>query len=146
MRHQINFRKLNRTSSHRWAMLRNMVTSLIHYERIKTTVPKAKELRRVADWMITLGKRGDLHARRQSLKVVRDKEAMHKLFDTLGPRYVHRPGGYTRILRIGHRRGDAADMCVMEFVDREGEIRKAKPVDEETVKRNQGLKILLEEN
>eukprot|EP00511_Aplanochytrium_stocchinoi_P002132 CAMPEP_0204829338 /NCGR_PEP_ID=MMETSP1346-20131115/7455_1 /ASSEMBLY_ACC=CAM_ASM_000771 /TAXON_ID=215587 /ORGANISM="Aplanochytrium stocchinoi, Strain GSBS06" /LENGTH=129 /DNA_ID=CAMNT_0051959035 /DNA_START=170 /DNA_END=559 /DNA_ORIENTATION=- len=125
-----------------------MVTSLIHYERIKTTVPKAKELRRVADWMVTLGKKGSLHARRQSLKVVRDKAAMHKLFDVLGPRYINRPGGFTRIVRVGHRRGDAADMCVMEFVDKEGELRKAKPVDENTVKRNRGigLQILLEQD
>mmetsp|Transcript_19688 Transcript_19688/g.28973 ORF Transcript_19688/g.28973 Transcript_19688/m.28973 type:complete len:150 (-) Transcript_19688:46-495(-) len=125
MRHRKAFRKLSRTSSHRWAMLRTMVTQLIKHERIKTTVPKAKELRRVADKMVTLAKGGTLHHRRQALAVVREKEAVHKLFSDLAERYAERPGGYTRIVKTGHRFGDAADMCLIEYVDREGELRKS---------------------
>jgi large subunit ribosomal protein L17 len=97
-------------------MFRNMVTSLLDHERIFTTLPKAKELRRWADWMITLGLRGDLHARRQVLAVVRDKGVVHKLFADLAPRYQNRPGGYTRIVKAGYRRGDAAPMCIIELV------------------------------
>jgi large subunit ribosomal protein L17 len=97
-------------------MFRNMVTSLLEHEQIYTTVPKAKEIRRWADWMITLGKRGDLHARRQALAVVRKKEIVHKLFAELAPRYQNRPGGYTRIIKVGYRRGDAAPMCLIELV------------------------------
>jgi len=118
MRHRKSGRKLNRTSSHRLAMFRNMVTSLLEHERIYTTVPKAKDLRRWADWMVTLGKRGDLHARRQALAVIRKKGIVHKLFAELGPRYQNRPGGYTRIIKVGYRRGDAAPMCLIELVDR----------------------------
>ncbi|MDY6910175.1 MAG: 50S ribosomal protein L17 [Thermodesulfobacteriota bacterium] len=116
MRHQKSGRKLNRNSSHRLAMFRNMVTSLLDEERIYTTVPKAKELRRWTDWMITLGKRGDLHARRQALSVVCDKGVVHKLFAELGPRYQNRPGGFTRIVKMGFRRGDAAPMCLIELL------------------------------
>lgn len=128
MRHRIDFRKLNRTSEHRWAMLRNMVTSLVHHDRIRTTVPKAKELRRVADQMVTLAKNGSLHSRRQAARVMRDHESLNKLFHTLGPRYEERPGGYTRVLKCGNRHGDWAPMAYIEFVDRDGEMRPARPV------------------
>ena len=140
MKHGVGFRKLNKSTKHRWAMLRNLVTSLIQHERIRTTVPKAKELRRVAEQMVTLGKRGDLHARRQAAKVVRDKATLHKLFATIAPRYQERNGGYTRILRVGPRYGDMADMAIIEYVDRYGELRPAsrpwelqvKAIEEET--------------
>ena len=108
-------------------MLRNMVTSLIHHERITTTSAKAKELRRVAEKMITHAKVGNLHHRRLAAAVVRERSAVVKLFEILGPRYQERPGGYTRIMKFAKpRRGDSADMSVIEFVDREGELRKAK--------------------
>ncbi len=97
-------------------MFRNMVTSLLDHERIFTTIPRAKELRRWADWMITLGKRGDLHARRQVLTVVRSKDVLHKLFAEIAPRFQDRQGGYTRIVKAGFRRGDAAPMCLIELV------------------------------
>ncbi len=116
MRHGVSGRKLNRTTSHRSAMFRNMVTSLLQHERIYTTLPKAKELRRWGDWMITLGKRGDLHARRQALATIRVKNTVHKLFEELAPRYQNRQGGYTRIVKVGFRRGDAAPMCLIELV------------------------------
>ncbi|NTV41679.1 MAG: 50S ribosomal protein L17 [Syntrophobacteraceae bacterium] len=116
MRHGVSGRKLNRSTSHRFAMFRNMVTSLLRHERIFTTVPKAKELRRWCDWMITLGKRGDLHARRQALSLLREKNIAHRLFEELAPRYVNRQGGYTRIIKVGFRRGDAAPMCLIELV------------------------------
>src|SRR5512141_3365306 len=105
MRHGVAGRKLNRTTSHRLAMFRNMVTSLLDQERIYTTLPKGKDLRRWTDWMITLGKQGDLHSRRQALSFIRTKEVVHKLFTDLGPRYQSRPGGYTRIIKVGFRRG-----------------------------------------
>ena len=121
-------RKLGKDSAHRWAMLRNMVTSLIYHERIKTTTPKAKELRRVADQMITYAKKGDLHNRRLAAGVVREKAAVVKLFEILGPRYEDRQGGYTRVLKLGQpRREDSGDMAYIEFVDRDGELRKPKP-------------------
>ena len=116
MRHGVSGRKLNRTTSHRTAMFRNMVTSLLQHERIYTTLPKAKELRRWADWMITLGKRGDLHGRRQALATIRVKSTVHKLFEELAPRYQNRQGGYTRIVKVGFRRGDASPMCLIELV------------------------------
>jgi large subunit ribosomal protein L17 len=128
MRHNVSGRKLNRTTSHRMAMFRNMVTSLLDHGRIYTTIPKAKELRRFADAMITLGKRGDLHARRQALSVIREKDVVHKLFSELGPRYQNRPGGYTRIVKVGFRRGDAAPMCLVELVMDEMKPRKASDV------------------
>ncbi|SMC26106.1 LSU ribosomal protein L17P [Desulfacinum hydrothermale DSM 13146] len=133
MRHRKSGRKLNRTSSHRTAMFRNMVTSLLEHERIYTTVPKAKEIRRWADSMITLGKRGDLHARRQALGVVRSKAVVHKLFAELGPRYQDRPGGYTRIVKMGYRRGDAAPMCLIELVG--GETQPPKKAEKPAEKR-----------
>jgi large subunit ribosomal protein L17 len=116
MRHKVAGRKLNRTTSHRLAMFRNMVTSLLDHERIYTTLPKAKELRRWAEQMVTLGKRGDLHARRQALAVIREKSVVHKVFTDLATRYQARPGGYTRIVKVGFRRGDAAPMCIIELV------------------------------
>lgn len=118
MKHRVVGRRLDRTTEHRTAMLRNMVTSLIRHERIQTTTPKAKELKRFADKVITLAKKGSPHARRIAHREVRDVEALNKLFDTLAGRYEARPGGYTRVIRIGRRAGDAADMSVIELVDR----------------------------
>jgi large subunit ribosomal protein L17 len=116
MRHLKSGRKLNRTSSHRWALMRNLVTALLRDEKIRTTDPKAKELRRWADRVITLGKQGSLHARRRALGIVQDKAVVRKLFDTIGPRFKDRPGGYTRIIKIGQRRGDAAPLSLIELV------------------------------
>ena len=128
MRHGVSGRKLNRTTSHRSAMFRNMVTSLLQHERIFTTLPKAKELRRWADWMITLGKRGDLHGRRQALATIREKAAVHKLFAEIAPRYQNRQGGYTRIVKVGFRRGDGSPMCLIELIaDTESAPRKVRP-------------------
>ena len=117
MRHRKGPKKLGRSSSHRQAMLRNMVTSLLDHERIQTTDAKAKELRRVAERMITLGKRGDLHARRQALSFIRSKEVTGKVFDELADRYRERPGGYTRVMKLGQRQGDAAPMSIIELLD-----------------------------
>jgi large subunit ribosomal protein L17 len=119
MRHLKSGRKLNRTSSHRWALMRNLITSLLRDEKIQTTDPKAKELRRWADRVISLGKQGSLHARRRALGIVQDKAVVRKLFDTIGPRFKDRPGGYTRIIKIGQRRGDAAPISVIELVGAE---------------------------
>lgn len=119
MRHRLGLRKLNRTSSHRKAMLSNMAVSLLIHEQINTTLPKAKEMRRVADKMISLGKRGDLHARRQAFAYLRDEAAVAKLFGGLADRYKERPGGYTRVLKAGFRYGDAAPMAYIELVDRD---------------------------
>ena len=116
MRHLKSGRKLNRTSSHRRALIRNLITSLLRDEKIQTTDPKAKELRRWADRVITLGKQGSLHARRQALGIVQDKAVVRKLFDAIAPRFKDRPGGYTRIIKIGTRRGDAASMSLIELV------------------------------
>jgi len=117
MRHRKRHGKLGRTSAHRKALMRNMVTSLLDHERVETTDAKAKELRRVADKMITLGKRGDLHARRQALSTIRDKDVTAKLFDKLADRYREREGGYTRVLKVRQRVGDAAIMSIVELVD-----------------------------
>ncbi|MDH5298343.1 MAG: 50S ribosomal protein L17 [Desulfobulbaceae bacterium] len=117
MRHRKAGKRLGRTASHKKAMIRNMVTSLLAHERIVTTVPKAKEVRRVADKMITLGKRGDLHARRQALAFVRDEDVVTKLFAGLKDEYMDRNGGYTRIIRTGTREGDAAEMAILELVN-----------------------------
>lgn len=116
MRHRKAGRKLGRTTAHRSAMLRNMVTSLFEHERIVTTVPKAKEARRVADKMITLAKRGDLHARRQAYAYIRSKDVVAKLFDEIQTQYTDRNGGYTRIIKTGTRHGDAAPMAILELV------------------------------
>jgi len=118
MRHGHGLRKLNRTSSHRLAMLRNMSNSLLRHERIKTTLPKAKELRRVVEPLITLAKEPTVANRRLAFNLLRDREMVVKLFDELGPRYKSRNGGYTRILKFGFRVGDNAPMALMELVDR----------------------------
>jgi len=125
MRHRKQGRKLNRTASHRKAMFANMSAALITHEQIVTTLPKAKELRSVVDKLITLGKRGDLHARRQAISKTRDVAVVHKLFDVLGPRYKDRNGGYTRVLKAGFRYGDNAPMAVIELVDRDVEAKGA---------------------
>jgi large subunit ribosomal protein L17 len=117
MRHRRQHGKLGRSSAHRKALLRNMVTSLLEHERIETTHAKARELRRVADRMITLGKRGDLHARRRALSVVRSREVTAKVFGELAERYRERPGGYTRVLKLRRRAGDGAPMSIIELVD-----------------------------
>lgn len=116
MRHKVSGRRLGRTTSHRVAMLRNMVTSLFEHERIVTTTQKAKELRPVAEKMITLAKRGDLHARRQALSYIRDKNVVEKLFTEIKEKFEDRKGGYTRILRTGVRKGDCASMAIIELV------------------------------
>lgn len=123
MRHRLSGRKLNRTSSHRKAMFANMAAALIKHEQIKTTLPKAKELRPVVDRLITLGKRGTLHARRQALSFLQDRKLTDKLFTTLAERYADRPGGYTRVLRAGFRYGDAAPMAFIELVDRDPDAK-----------------------
>ena len=125
MRHRKQGRKLNRTASHRKAMFANMSAALIEHEQIVTTLPKAKELRSVVDKLISLGKRGDLHARRQAISKIRDVEQVKKLFDTLGPRYKDRNGGYTRVLKAGFRYGDNAPMAVIELVDRDVDAKGA---------------------
>ncbi len=125
MRHRNGARKLNRTSTHRKAMLSNMAVSLVIHEQIKTTLPKAKELRRVADKMITLGKRGTIHARRQAHSYLRDDSAVSKLFSALSERYKDRNGGYTRVLKAGFRYGDSAPMAMIELVDRDLDAKGA---------------------
>lgn len=116
MRHLKSGRQLSRNSSHRWALMRNLITALLREEKIQTTDPKAKELRRWVDRVITLGKRGDLHARRQAAAIIFDKTVVKKLFDTIGPRFKDRPGGFTRIIKLGIRHGDAAQMALIELV------------------------------
>jgi large subunit ribosomal protein L17 len=126
MKHRVAGRRLDRTTEHRTAMFRNMVTSLIKHERIVTTTPKAKELKRFADKIITLAKKGGVHARRLAFADVRDGEALSKLFDTIAPRFATRPGGYTRIVRVQNRVGDNAPMAMIELVERtpQGEEKK----------------------
>ena len=119
MRHGNAHRKLNRTAEHRRAMFGNMAAALIKHEQIVTTLPKAKELRPIVEKLITLGKRGDLHARRQAIAQMRDLPMVKKLFEVLGPRYKDRNGGYTRVLKAGFRYGDSAAVGVIEFVDRD---------------------------
>ncbi|HEY6199567.1 MAG TPA: 50S ribosomal protein L17 [Candidatus Binatia bacterium] len=119
MRHLRAGKKFNRSASHRRALLRNLVTSLLRHERIQTTDPKAKELRRWADWMIGLGKQGTLHARRQALAVIQDEAVVHKLFDSLAARFKERPGGYSRVVKIGWRRGDQAALSIVELLPAE---------------------------
>jgi len=125
MRHRLSGRKLNRTSSHRKAMFANMAGSLIEHEQIKTTLPKAKELRGVADKMITLGKQGNLHARRQAFAILRDGDQVSKLFGALADRYKDRHGGYTRVIKAGFRHGDCAPMAIVELVDRDADAKGA---------------------
>ncbi|MCK4590733.1 MAG: 50S ribosomal protein L17 [Candidatus Latescibacteria bacterium] len=119
MRHLKQGRKLGRTSSHRKAMLRNLVTSLVEHEGVKTTDAKAKEVRPLVEKLITLAKRGDLHARRQALAVLRGKKVAAKLFDTIAPRFADREGGYTRIIKVGQRKGDGASVSLIEILGRE---------------------------
>ena len=125
MRHGIAHRKLNRTASHRKAMFANMAASLVEHEQIVTTLPKAKEMKPFMDKLITLAKRGDLHARRQAISKVRDEAAVRKLFDVFGERYKDREGGYTRVLKAGFRHGDNAPRAVIELVDRDESARGA---------------------
>ena len=126
MRHGNSNRKLNRTHEHRKAMFANMVCSLIEHEQIHTTLPKAKELKRIVDKYITLGKKGSLHSRRQAISRLKQNSAVIKLFETLAPRYKERNGGYTRVLKAGFRYGDAAPLAVIEFVDRDVSAKGAK--------------------
>ena len=125
MRHRNVGRKLNRDSSHRKAMFANLAGSLIVHEQVVTTLPKAKDLRPIVEKLVTLAKRGDLHARRQAISELRDLATVKKLFETLGPRYKARAGGYTRVLKAGFRYGDSAAVAVIEFVDRDTEARGA---------------------
>ena len=123
MRHRSTGRKLNRTSKHRQMLFRNLSQALIKHEQIVTTLPKAKDLRPVVEKLVTLGKRGGLHARRQAFAQLRDDKIVTKLFDVLAERYTERPGGYTRVLKAGFRYGDSAPMAVIEFVDRDESAR-----------------------
>jgi large subunit ribosomal protein L17 len=157
MRHNKTGRRLGRNSSHRAAMMRNMVTSLIDHEKITTTVPRAKELRKIAEKMISLGKRGDLHARRQAMQVIRDRKVVGKLFEMIGPRYEKRPGGYTRILKTGNRLGDNAPVCIIELVEEEftpkpkkqapavEPVTAAAPVDETVAEQAAGEEEVVDE-
>ena len=126
MRHGKSGRRLGRTTSHREAMFRNLVTSFLNHEKITTTDAKAKEIRSVAEKMITLGKRGDLHALRQAASYIREKSVVTKLFTTIAPRYKDRPGGYTRIVKLGIRQGDAAPVSIIELVEEEMKPKKVR--------------------
>ena len=136
MRHSKGYRRLNRTHEHRKALFANMAGSLIEHEQIKTTLPKAKELRPIVEKLITLAKRGDLHARRLAASQLKEDQYVTKLFGILGPRYTERKGGYTRVLRAGFRYGDMAPMAIIEFVDRDlaakGAADKARVAEEES--------------
>ena len=136
MRHSKGYRRLNRTHEHRKALFANMAGSLIEHEQIKTTLPKAKELRPIVEKLITLAKRGDLHARRLAASQLKEDQYVTKLFDILGPRYTERAGGYTRVLRAGFRYGDMAPMAIIEFVDRDvsakGAADRARVAEEES--------------
>jgi len=123
MKHRIKGKKLNRTSSHRKALFKNMAQAIIKHEQIITTLPKAKTMKPIVDKLITLGKKGSLHARRQAFSKLRDESMVTKLFGTLAPRYADRNGGYTRVLKAGYRYGDAAAMAVIELVDRDEDAR-----------------------
>ncbi len=140
MRHRKVSRRLGTGTSHHWAILRNQVTDLFRYGRIETTLAKAKELRRIADKMITLAKRGDLNARREALGFIRDKKVVRKLFTELREKYMDRPGGYTRIVRIGERRGDASLMVVVELVEEKLKTKKSKRKSERLKKINEFIK------
>ena len=136
MRHSKGYRRLNRTHEHRKALFANMAGSLIEHEQIKTTLPKAKELRPIVEKLITLAKRGDLHARRLAASQLKEDQYVTKLFNVLGPRYTERAGGYTRVLRAGFRYGDMAPMAIIEFVDRDvaakGAADRARVAEEES--------------
>src|SRR5215470_207207 len=127
MRHRARSRRLGRSSAHRWAMVRNMVTSLLEHGRVETTDARAKEVRRVAERMITLGKRGSLHARRHALRVIRDRGVATRVFGDLADRFRERPGGYTRVLKVGRRIGDAAPVSILELVEGPAAAAEAKP-------------------
>lgn len=135
MRHQKAGRKLGRTSSHRRALLRNLVTSLLMHERIITTEAKAKELRRIAEQMITLGKREDLHARRQASRTIMDETVLKKLFETLGARFSKRAGGYTRITKLSYRAGDGAPLAAIELLDQEDKEKEKKETPSAKIKK-----------
>jgi large subunit ribosomal protein L17 len=137
MRHQVKGRKLRRPTAHRLALLRNLVTSFLEQERVRTTLAKAKETRPLAEKMITLGKKGTLHARRQVIAFVRKEAVVAKIFDDLGPRFGQRPGGYSRIIKLGHRSGDGADMALLELVGTEfkKKAKKKKKDKEKSVKK-----------
>ena len=142
MKHRIVGRRLDRTTEHRTAMLKNMATSLFLHERIRTTTPKAKELKRFAEKVLTLARKGTAHARRQAHVEIRDVEVLNKLFETLGPRFASRPGGYTRLVRVGRRAGDNAELAIIELVERTeveepeeaGDAKKGKPEKGEKAK------------
>ncbi|MEW6003523.1 MAG: 50S ribosomal protein L17 [Nitrospirota bacterium] len=135
MRHQKAGRKLGRTSSHRKAMFRNMLTSLFEHEKIETTDAKAKELRKIAEKIVTLGKKGDLHSRRQVLRVISDKKITKNLFDQIAPRYQSRNGGYTRIFKVGRRHGDNAPLSIIELIPEESVQRPRKKASGQQKKR-----------
>ncbi|MBU8871230.1 MAG: 50S ribosomal protein L17 [Gemmatimonadales bacterium] len=137
MRHNVSGRKLNRTPAHRKALYRNLVTALFKNERITTTVPKAKEARSLAEKLITFAKAGDLHSRRQAARKIYEPGVLQKLFEEIGPRYTERPGGYTRIMRLGPRKGDNAELAILELVD-----GKAKPTVKDSAKRSRARRIL----
>ena len=139
MRHNLGYRKLGRTKEHRRALLRNLATDLFRHERLTTTLPKAKELRPYAEKLITLARRDDLHSRRLVLGQIFDKSVVKKLFDTLGPRFTARPGGYSRILKLGPRPGDGADMAIVELVGSEPVFKKQK--DEKKARRDRKAKV-----
>jgi len=141
MRHLKTGRKFGRTSAHRKALFRNMVTALIGRERIRTTLAKAKELRGEVEKTITLGKKGTLHARRHALKLVADKDSLKKIFGPLAERYANRPGGYTRVIKLGSRLGDDAPMAFIELVDREDESPIKPPVKEKKVEESTKKKV-----
>ena len=126
MRHQVAKKNFGRNTSHRLAMFRNMVTSLVEHERIETTLPKAKNLRTLADKMISLGKKGSLHARRQALQVLRTTDSAKKLFDELAVRFKDRNGGYTRVIKTGFRKGDGAPMAIIEYLDAKAKVKPKK--------------------
>ena len=139
MRHNAGYRKLGRTKEHRKALLRNLATDLFRHERLTTTLPKAKELRPYAEKLITLSRRDDLHSRRMVLEVIHDKGVVKKMFDTLGPRFASRPGGYSRILKLGPRPGDGADMAIVELVGSEPVFKKQK--EEKKARRDRKAKV-----
>ena len=141
MRHRQSGRKLNRTSSHRKSLFKNMAQALLKHEQIVTTLPKAKELKRVVEKLITLGKKGNLHSRRLAFNQIRDKDMVSKLFDSLAKRYLDRKGGYTRIIKAGFRYGDNAPMAVIEFVDRDVEAKKVDRKKKEVKKASEEKKI-----
>jgi large subunit ribosomal protein L17 len=146
MRHKVHTFKIGRSSAHRKAMLANMVSSLIEHGEIRTTLTKAKEARRIADKMVTLGKKGDLHRRRLAVSKLRDKTAVKKLFDEIAPQYAERNGGYTRIIKLSPRMGDAAEMCILQFVESDDVVKKSeKPAKAKKVKAPEATEKVAEE-